>query len=420
MKQPLRARPCLEQLEARWCPALTATVNNGILTVTGAAASPSDTITVKETVANTFEVDDNGTAVSSGLSNVNSVRIALTGTAGHILDVDLGTFTLAGNLSVNLGGGTNTATVTDGTISGRLTVLGGSGTDAVTLGGTGTLSVGKDTLIGFGAAGNDSLTLDSGVSLSGNLITEDANNLTLAKGSSVAKTLPILGGSAGNTIDVEGTVGQDLAVLNPFFGGNQQSSTALTLGAAASVGQDLVFINSPFGNGLGSQLTTKAGSKVGHDLVYLGSGQGDVVDLAGSIGNNAVLALWGGNNKATLESGASVAGHAAFLFGNGNNSLTVDGTVGTSGNTDTALLVLGGRGNDTVTLHGSATVNGNAQVLLSSGVNTLDLRDGATITGTLTARGGGNAGSTFRGSSTKTHPTLNVTGFPITNGSPNP
>jgi hypothetical protein len=419
MKQKLRARLSLEPLESRYCPALTASVSHGLLTVSGAAASPSDTITVKETAAGTFEVDDNGTAVSSGLTNVSGVRIALTGNADHVLEVDLGAFTLAGNLSVNLGGGTNALTVSDGSITGRLSVVGGSGTDTIDLGGTGTLSVGKDTLVALGAPADVSLTVHSGVTLSGNLVTEDVNDVTLAQGSSVARDLLVFGGSSGSTIDMEGSVGRDLAVLEPFFAANEQSPTTLTLGSSASVGDDLVFLNAR-SNSFGSQLTTQAGSTIGHSLYYLGTGQGDVVDLAGSIGKNAFLALRGGDNQVTLESGGSIAGSAAFLFGNGDNTLTLDGTIGTSGTTATTLFVAAGRGNNTVTLDASATVNGSARILLGPGQNRLDLHDAATITGTLTARGGGNSASTFHGSVTTSHARLDVTGFPVTDGSANP
>jgi hypothetical protein len=419
MKQQLRARLSLEPLESRWCPALTAGVSHGLLTISGAAASPSDTITVKETAANTFEVDDNGTAVSTDLANVNSVRINLSGSAGHILNVDLGTFTLSGNLSINLGGGTNALNVSDGSITGRLSIAGGSGTDTVDLGGTGTLSVGKNTLVDLGAPADNSLTVQSGVTLSGSLVTGGVNNVTLAQGSSVARDLLIFGGNSGSTVDVEGSVGRDLAVVNPFFAGNQQSSTTLTLGSTASVGNDLIFLNAR-SNAFNSQLTTAAGSTIGGSLYYLGSGKGDVVDLAGSVAKNALLDMRGGNNQVTLESGATISGAAGFFFGNGDNALKLDGTIGTSGSTATTLFVAAGSGSNTVTLDPTATVNGSARIRLGSGNNTLDLHDAATITGTLTAKGGGNSSSTFHGSTTTSHPNLNVTGFPNTDGSANP
>src|SRR5689334_14499377 len=134
MKQHSQARPSLEQLEDRWCPAVTASVKNSVLTVAGTPASSTDTILVKETAANTFEVDDGSTVVASGLT-ATSVKLNLSGST-DIVSVDLEGNTLAGSLSANLGSTSTTLTVADDSISGRLTVSGRGTGDAVTLGST--------------------------------------------------------------------------------------------------------------------------------------------------------------------------------------------------------------------------------------------------------------------------------------------
>jgi hypothetical protein len=410
MKQQLRARLGLEQLETRWCPAVSANSFFGFLFVSG-STNPGDTVTIKETAANTFEVDQNATVVKSGLT-ANNILVAVSGTT-YSVNVDLGTFSLSGNLAIKLGQG-DSATVTDGSIGGGLAVFGGN-KDTVTLGGTGTLSVARDVAVHLGGSGN-TLTVDGGVTLSRNLITGDANTLTLAAGSSVGQSVIISGSSAGNTIDVEGSVGQNLDVFNPFFQGNKSASTSVTLGAAASVGHDLVFTNSFF-NTFNSQLTTKAGSTIGGSLYDFGSGKGDVVNLGGSIAKNAILDFFRGNNQVTLASGSTISGTASFFLGGGNNSLTLAGTVGASGNTALALGVFAGNGTNTVDIQGTAIINGNALVHLGSGVNKLDVHDSATVTGTLHAQGGGNAATEFRGT---VRANFTISGFPIIDSSPNP
>src|SRR5438128_2255848 len=136
MKQQQRVRLRLEQLEDRWVPAaLSASVTNGLLSVTGVPAAATDVVTVKETAPNTFEVDDGATVVgsSSVLVNVNNVNINLGGPAAK-LNVDLGNDSI-GNLAINLGSDTTgLATIEHGNITGRLTIHGSSSSDSIVLG----------------------------------------------------------------------------------------------------------------------------------------------------------------------------------------------------------------------------------------------------------------------------------------------
>jgi hypothetical protein len=406
MRQQLRARPSLERLEDRWCPALTGAVKNGVLTVTGTGTG---TINVVEsaTTAGKFTVSDANPADGGTFTGVNSVRLNLTG--GNTVNVDLSKNALADDLFVKLGNGPNSLTVADGTIAGAVNVQGGTATDVVTLGSTGTtLKVGENVDVALGQPANDSLTVKSGVTLSGSLTADAVNLITLANGSSVAKNLVILGGGAGNTIDVEGTVSHDLDLVNPPFHGNAQGGTSLTLGATASVGHDLRFVNSLV-NGHPSQLTTAAGSKVGHDLFYLASGKGDTLNLAGGVGGDATFLMGGGDNKVTVAKGATFGDEVGFHFEGGNNTLTFDGSAGPKGSKANNLSVTAGKGNNTITIQGDAVVNGDASIKLGAGKNVVTLANAATVTGTLTASAG--KASTFNGHETATHMKLVITGF---------
>jgi hypothetical protein len=403
MKQQQWARPSLEALEDRWCPAVTASVRNGLLTVAGTPASAADTILVKETAANTFEVDDGGTVIASGLTGVSSVQLSLTA-ATDVVSVDLGGNTLTGNLSANLGGTATTLTVADGTISGRLKVSGHGSAETVTLGGTGTtLTVAGDSTVDLGSQAGNSLSVLSGVTFSDDFFIAAAS-ATLAQGSTVTDTLTVLGGGAGTAVTVDGTVGGNLNV-NSGPGGHGGGCGG---GFSGPTARGSLF--APFGGLHGSRagggtavssqssttsLTLGSTGSVGGNLNYSSGGTGDSVDIAGTVSGSARVTLLG------------------------SGTLTVAGTIGTSGDTGTALSVITGSGSDTVSILDSAVINGGARLRLGSGTNTVSLQDAATVTGTLALQGGAN--TAFHGSTQTNHPTLDLSAFKGTqDGSANP
>jgi hypothetical protein len=387
MKLRSRARPTLERLEDRWCPTISAVVKHGVLTVSGAAVNPTDTVLVKETAPNTFEVDDNGAPVATGLANVSSIKLKLTG-ASNVISVDLGGNTLTGSLTAYLGKTNNTLSIADGTISGRLAVLGGSGTDSVTLGNVDTtLTVARDSAVLLGSQTGNSVEVSTGVTFSDDLAASGAT-VALDSGSTVSDWLGVAGGS----ITVNGTVGGSLVAGGEFGEHRATGSTSLTLGSTGSV----------------------AGS-----LYFFGHGSGDSVDIAGTVSGRAEVRLFGNNSTTTVEKGASIGGRADFVFANGTDSLTLAGTIGTAGNTGTALTVRGGNGATTVDILGTAVINGDARLRLGSGANQVSLHDPATVTGTFALKAG--AASTFHGSVQPNHKTLDLTAFQGTqDNSPNP
>jgi len=118
-----------------------------------------------------------------------------------------------------------------------LTITGGAVTDTIVLGGDGTstpksfpaLTVTGNTSINSGLGANDSLLLDPGVTLKGNLAVLSANTFTMAAGSSVLGNASIYGGYAATTTLWAGNVGKELTVL----GAN--TPNRLTVASSASI-----------------------------------------------------------------------------------------------------------------------------------------------------------------------------------------
>jgi hypothetical protein len=180
-----------------------------------------------------------------------------------------------------------------------------------------------------------------------------------------------------------------------------------------TVGGSLV-VGGEFGEGHGSlsgstSFTLGSSGSVADNLYLFSHGNGDSVDIAGKVSGRAVVRMFGNYSTATVEDGASIGERADFAFGNGTDSLTLAGTIGTTGNTGTALTVTAGRGANTVQILGTAVINGDARLRLGSGANVISLHDAATVTGTFALRAG-NA-SAFDGSVQPNHKTLDLSAF---------
>jgi hypothetical protein len=196
MDSRARARLSAEPLGDRTVPAVSAIVSSGTLLVTGSAVNAGDTITVTQTAPGAFTVTDGGTPVTvEGSGPVNNVDVRL-GRTSDTVGIDLGGFTLPGSVSASLGGGTDSLTVSNGTINGDLGVRGGPGRDTVTVadpltvngalavatsGGDDTVSVGAATIAGGAsfdlAGGDDTLTFRAAVgSGAGRVLDVDAGS----------------------------------------------------------------------------------------------------------------------------------------------------------------------------------------------------------------------------------------------------
>jgi hypothetical protein len=159
MTQSLRCRPVLEALEDRWVPAVSARVVAGdVLLITG--RSDSGSVNVVQTASGSFTVSDGATPVfTSSPGSVEDILIQLRSRSHNVL-VNLGGFTLNGSLNANLGFfGTNSLSVTNGTIADNLVFTGGLGRDTLNLGAG--VSVNNNLLVNTGF-GNDVVTLGAG------------------------------------------------------------------------------------------------------------------------------------------------------------------------------------------------------------------------------------------------------------------
>src|SRR6516164_8401360 len=160
-----RARPRLavQRLEDRTVPAVTASVVNGSLVVKdGGSAASNIAITASDTnadgVADTFTVTDGGTTVGT-FSNVTKDVVLRLGSEDDTATIDLNKLSAPRNIVANLGDGTNSLSIDNGTVKGFLNVAGGAGTDTVTLGGTAALTVNGNAYVNLGDAADDVLHL---------------------------------------------------------------------------------------------------------------------------------------------------------------------------------------------------------------------------------------------------------------------
>jgi hypothetical protein len=359
-----RIRLAVEQLEHRWCPALTASLRSGTLTISGTADNGTINVVQDTMTAGTINVLDGDTAVSGApFTGVTNVRLNLTSAADQV-KIDLGGQKLAGNVTANLGAGANTLSVVNGSIGGRLAVTSGDDDDTVTLGdGTAALSVKDVDLALFG--GIDTVTVASNVNITRSLATLYANNVTLAQGSTV-NNVYVRGGTGGNTVTLAGDVTGD-AVVDAFF--RSGSSAGTTLDVTGSVDGNLLFF---------------------------GSNQDDTLSVSGDIGKSVAAALFDGADKVTIDGAVTRA--LALDTGAGNDQISLNNAVGGR------VAISAGAGDDQLTIGPAAQLQSAAVINMGAGADTLTLDDAATIT-TLLANGGTGT-DTFVGTPTRTGLTL--------------
>jgi hypothetical protein len=376
MKRRTSPRLNLQVLEDRSVPAVTASVVNGSLVVKGDTAAASNVaITASDTnadgAADTFSVTDGGTSVGSFGSVTKDVVLRLSSNDDTV-SIDLGGLSTPRGISVSMGKGTNALTVANGTVAGSLSVAGGSGADTVTLGGVTGLTVNGNAVIDLGSGDSDALQLTD-ATFNRYLLAYSAETVTLDANSTVAKGFGVLGGSAGTTVNLDGTVEGSVAVAGAgacFHGTSATSASTLNL----------------------------AGTVDG-SVAFVGGGGSDTLNVTGSVGGNLLAYLGNGDDTATVS--GTVTGSLVLDGGAGNDTMTLSGTVGNR------AIISGGAGDDTVAITATADIGGNATVNLGAGADKLTLDDGATIA-SLVANGGSGT-DTFVGTSTRTG--LKVVGF---------
>jgi hypothetical protein len=349
----------LEHLEDRLAPSLAVQSLGGTLFVSGL---PTGNVLLTEAAPNAFRVMD-GTANLGTYANVSNVSLSLTNHQGKSVTVNLNGNALAGDLFINEGLGATTSAVisaTDvagGRIGGSLTVVGGSGKEAVSP--------------GFlpGAFGPTASTLSVGGNIIANLRSNLTPNVFNVFNTGIVLSGPpptvTVGGSIRTTlVDVVGigphtTVGRDVTLA----AASVETDGTLTLAGAVRGSVRAAFGTNPFGNTLD---LTPTGAIGGGLQASMGDGPNLVTLEAGStVGANAAVSSGSGSD--TFAVAGQVFGSASFNGGEGDDSITLAATAGVAG----SLTLTEGSGDDSIS--SSAAVSGALHVTLGNGTDTVTL-----------------------------------------------
>lgn len=344
-----KSRPLsLEILEDRCCPSVTAHVIDGNLHVTDDQSFAN--VLIRQVGRNTFAVADNGVAI--GRYQVTGGVICNLSATGAAAAVDLGGYVSPGDISIYLGDGANSASVNDGSVGGKLKIVGGKGIDQVVLGAAGApLTVLGDTCINLGAAA-DSLTINGNVKLSSDLVAASVNTLLMKAGSEVDGSTFISGAAAGtNYVELQGTIEHVLR-----FDGNALQNNTLKVDSGAVIGEFWAEVSTGKNEvdmygavrdnlyifGQGTDTINLNGSIAGHAYLHL-VGTDETAHLSGTI--NGGLALKGGAGTVNVKfADLRLNGAGSVNLGSGNDTFTMGQNVSFQAET---LTVSGGKGDDT-------------------------------------------------------------------------
>jgi hypothetical protein len=313
----------LERLEGRDCPSLTIVLDaTGTLHVTGTTTS---TLTLNNTAADQIQVQNGATNL--GTYAASSLSVTLGNEADNVI---LNLTSLSGAVAINTGGGFDSLTINNGTISGNLNL---GGTNVMTMTGT------------------------------------------------------TVGGSVAMVTDaVIGT--QSIAFINSKLGGNASLNVQ-----AATVANSIAFTNTSVGGGLfvtnGRSPNDVFGfdpaSTVGGPMTYAGGNAIDAVTLSGKINGSAYLNLGNGTDTLNLSATAAIGGNLTYQGGNGVDTYTDAAGTTLSGN---LTIVLGNAANTVTT---NATILGSSIAIYSgNGGNTINFNAIAPGAHLITRLGSGN------------------------------
>ncbi len=384
--QSKRTRLLVEQLEERLCLAVSASVVNGSLVVTG---EPNGAVQINALAATTYQVIDNGAVIGTFTGVTRNIRVAIDSQVPRSNDavtVNLGGFTTPLGIRLDAGDGNNTFVVQNGTINTSLLIYGGSGNDTVVL--QPSLTVGRHVwFIGYG--GNDTFTLQAAVG--GNVVYRagaGADTFTFDEPAVVAGRTTV---QAGRGADTATLLGQSFGtMLLDLSGGNDTlvSGDLFETTAAATFrlgpGNDSATLDGWFLN----NLQVQAGN--GADSVQVDGRFTGPFDLTGGLGNDqfdfGTDALFEDSVSVTDRRGADTATFASYFMEQvfvhlGAHDDTVTLTADAYFQDD--LLLRTAAGHDSVT--SSAVVLGRFDVAGGGGLDTLTLLDG--YFGTFLPRG---------------------------------
>ena len=376
------------------------TLESGGSAGTIAGGSDSDTLSFNASANSlSFGASGSGSGQSTNFTSFETVNLL----GGD----DNASFNGAFAGSVDLGDGNDTATINTGGSTTNL--AGGAGTDtlntnssanSLTLSGADGGSVDGTSITSFEtlnlAAGNDTVTVASGGSLTGNLkLGDDTNSLTLQVGA--GSLASVTGGSGSDTVVLQG--GSISDALNAGDGSNSLTVS----GSNASVGSyqggsgndaitlngGTIFGNVVLGDGTNSLLISSTNSSIG-GAVSFGSGSADALSYAG-YGTALNLTLNTSTSLAATKAPGVMGAVSGFenLTGT-SNSDSINAATGSN-----TLVVAAGGG---TTLDASLTLNSFESINL--GANSDASADSATLSGSFSGSidlGAGNDTATING-----------------------
>ena len=440
-------------MEDRVCPTLSVVQSGSTLLISGVPVNTGATLglVVTETSQGIFRVMDGTTFKGSfPASNITMNFISRNSTP---VTLNLGGFTLPGNLLVNAGlgivnnPGTHGMGIGNGTIGGNITYLGGSGNEDLylgldyqghnTLGGN--LAIGGNVLFSPTKAGNNVPTnllnvlittatavAGTNVTIGGSVTAVNVGLIELGGGSSVGGNVTVsssslttpefafFDGVIGKSLTVSGTVnGVQLLIGSNAPTAQVKGSVLVNTGVGAST-VDLAagaVINgsATINSGPEADTYTIDGNINGSLAVSTGAGA-DSYEESGNVDGSVKLVEGNGSNLATTFSGA-IAGNLTIIQGNGNNA--AGGGVTVTGSVAGMLSYTGGNGTDALSITPAAAAFYNISVCFgtntAANAYTLTFNANDTLTGTIKGKGGNN---TFNQNGANLLPTLLFINFP--------
>src|SRR5262249_51897677 len=151
---------------------------------------------------------------------------------------------------------------------GALKVTGGTGDDTVSVGVTAPVTVHGDAHINLGAGTGDMFELGADSEVTGNMQTSAAESVLLDAGSHVDGNLVV---TNVNTLDLSGSVDGNATITGAVGAGRDT-------GANATISGD-----------------------IGGNLVFVGTNQADTLDMTGNVLGNATVQLGAGNDTASID-----------------------------------------------------------------------------------------------------------------------
>lgn len=369
----------LSRLEDRLNPApLSATLNGSNLTVSG---TPTGILLI-DGEAGGIRVRDNNGAINLGTFPVAGNLTVNLSFRRDAVDIDLDGQTLMGNLTVDLGAGdvfgpTQPLNIYDGTVNGNIFLRNGNGRE--------TFSLGLPQLVPA------PLTVNGNVYVTGRAgAVGDA--FLLGAGSGVASDLIL---TQVDDIDIGGPIGlTPAAVVNRHLIANASNApTFMTLNVAGLVAGNVTAIGSNFfdaaTNVLGDSVSVlDTGIVAGSLTAVMNGGHNYLSIIGGQVNGN--LTYNGGNapdqvrfGDSMFGVGGTVGGHANVTLGNGSNRFELAPAAAVLG----ALNANAGSGTDDFSVF-AGFIGGGVSASLGNGENTLDLT--ATVGGRRFRYAGGS------------------------------